>query len=282
MLLLPVTCFYCQKIFFLEKKRINENRKLHRNLFCSPPCVSTSRMKRLEFICDNPHCKKVFLRIPSRVSTKNYCSRHCSSVINNALSPKKTKVIKYCLRCNKQCLYGRWYCSVKCKSMNERLSKEKIIRAIRNFYRHNQRVPFKNEAPYVMSARKQFGSWNKAIMAAGFPPNPVKFSNKYLATDGHNCDSQAEKIIDEWLCIRKIPHQRHVPYPGNTHLTADFVVKEYWLEYFGLAGRLARYDELKEEKEQLVREYKLKLISLYPKDLNPVDKLNTLLSKLIG
>jgi hypothetical protein len=47
--------------------------------------------------------------------------------------------------------------------------------------------------------QQRFGSWNNAIRLAGFEPNSVIFSKKFLAKDGHVCDSYAEKIIDDWL-----------------------------------------------------------------------------------
>ena len=34
------------------------------------------------------------------------------------------------------------------------------------------------------SKKKIFSTWNKAVIAAGFKPNPVKFANKYIAEDG--------------------------------------------------------------------------------------------------
>ena len=53
-------------------------------------------------------------------------------------------------------------------------------------------------------AREIFGSWNNAVEAAGFKPNPVLFAEKHTADDGHHCDSLAEKIIDDWLNSQKI------------------------------------------------------------------------------
>ncbi len=73
------------------------------------------------------------------------------------------------------------------------------------------------------AVRRIFGSWNKAITIAGFKPNPVKFANKFVAEDGHRCDSMAEKIIDDWLFIRNIKHETKISY-NHHQMTADFKI----------------------------------------------------------
>lgn len=145
---------------------------------------------------------------------------------------------------------------------------------------HNQRVPLKREFSRTKSARVRFGSWNNAIKAAGFKPNPVMFARRHKANDGHICDSFAEKIIDDWLYARKINHKRSIPYPTNLGLRVDFIVGDYWIEFFGLHGQHKRYDELKKEKLKLVKEYNLKFIEIYPKDLFPNNKLDKVLNPL--
>lgn len=128
------------------------------------------------------------------------------------------------------------------------------------------------------ATRRYFGTWNNAIIAAGFEPNPVLFAKHHIANDGHICDSLAEKIIDDYLSERKIKHERSIPYPEGSY-TADFKIGKKIVEYFGLAGEHKRYDELKEIKQRMVKRYKLKLIEIYPKDLFPVHNLENLLGK---
>jgi hypothetical protein len=110
------------------------------------------------------------------------------------------------------------------------------------------------------------------------------FAKKFIANDGHRCDSLSEKIIDDWFRARKIKHQIIVPYPDpeNRKLTADFLVKNYWIEFFGLSGELKKYDELKKRKIRLAKKYKLNLIKIYPQHLFPKNKLNKLLKFLIS
>lgn len=126
-------------------------------------------------------------------------------------------------------------------------------------------------------ARKVFGTWNKAVEAAGFNPNPVLFAEKHIANDGHKCDSVAEKIIDDWFYTRKIKHKRRVPYPEDSSLTADFVTENNWIEFFGLAGEIKEYDKLLKRKQMLSKKYKLQLIEIYPKDLFPVNRLSEII-----
>ena len=67
------------------------------------------------------------------------------------------------------------------------------------FYKLNKRIPVKKEMYDAYGkARDVFGTWNKAIEIAGYEPNPVMFAKRCVARDGHQCDSLAEKIIDEW------------------------------------------------------------------------------------
>ncbi len=155
-------------------------------------------------------------------------------------------------------------------------SKQKIIKSIRVFFLKHNRVPLKREFIHEKVTRKLFGSWNKAITAAGYKPNPVKFAEKCIANDGHKCDSLAEKIIDDWLFDRKIPHQTKVPYNKN-NMTADFKIGDTYIEFFGLKGELEKYDNLVAKKEQLFKKNNLRVIKIYPSDLFPRNKLNEIL-----
>lgn len=123
-------------------------------------------------------------------------------------------------------------------------------------------------------SRNIFGTWNKAIEAAGFAPNPVMFAKKFIAKDGHKCDSLAERIIDDWFYARKIAHERNTLYPGDYGLKVDFRIRNYWVEFFGLSGELKTYDQLKRKKLRLAQKLNLKLVSIYPSDIFPKSKLD--------
>lgn len=148
-----------------------------------------------------------------------------------------------------------------------------LITKIQEFYKKNSRIPLKREFNSLRVFRSHFGSWNNAIRAAGFEPNPVLFSKKFTARDGHKCDSFAEKIIDDWLYAHRIKHERNTPYQG-TKMTADFSLSPRTLvEFFGLAGVQKKYDKLIGRKREICREQDVCLIEIYPKDLFPKNRL---------
>ena len=162
-----------------------------------------------------------------------------------------------------------------------KIPRSRLLEEIESFHRETGRVPLKRETHHYIAYRRVFGTWNNAIKAAGLAPNPVRFAHKFIANDGHKCDSLSEKIIDDWLNARKIEHRINVPYPGNNRFTADFVVGNHWIEFFGLSGEHERYDELKEQKVGVAKDHALALIEIYPQDLFPEFKLEKRLAILL-
>lgn len=259
--LIKVICSNCGSDFSVSLKRFNESNKRKWKFFCSTPCRNSSKLTGKIIKCDNPACKKTFYRAANEINaTGNYCSSNCSAIISN---PKRkgqkysitykgptttekvlkiSKLVLHTKKClNPQCTNliaeSRKFCSNACQwkysSPGIEEIKVKVISEIKNFVFIHRRIPVKRECYGIYKgARVAFGTWNNAIKAAGFDPNPVLFAKKYMAKDGHKCDSLAEKIIDDWLFSHKVNHQIHVPYPGQKHLTADFVVGDRWIEFF--------------------------------------------------
>lgn len=163
-------------------------------------------------------------------------------------------------------------------------TKEQLIGLIRQFHRSCGRAPTKREFYHRWQPfRRVFGSWNKAVVAAGFEPNPVLFAKKWKSKDGHSCDSLSEKIIDDRLYLNKLYHERNVFYPGQKKFTVDFLVdNSHWLEFVGLAGSLRSYDRLFSRKVRLAKENGIRIIKVYPKDLFPLKKLSARLRGIIG
>lgn len=225
--------------------------------------------------CSRPGCLITFNRVPSQVKkVKNlYCSRSCAASVNNKKYPKRIALVKKCKICNKEFVNNKDYCSRKCGDLGKIISREKIITLIQEFCFKNGRIPYKNEFSQAKAARLRFETWNKAVVAAGFRPNPVRFANKYIANDGHKCDSLAEKIIDDWLNFKKINHLKSPRYP-NSRFTSDFKVGNTYIEFFGLANELDKYDRLKEEKLKMISENNYNLIKIYPKDIYPISNLD--------
>lgn len=275
-----IPCSYCNKRFFKDNRHINENLKLGHKFYCSTECQSSFKNKRIQSRCQNPVCNKEFIKRRCEVSRNNYCSRFCAATVNNTKFPKKVAMIRKCKYCRERMFKYRIYCSVKCKAIDKTISKEEIIEQIIEFYKKYGRIPLKREFHRYSAARERFGDWNNAIKVAGFKPNPVMFSDNCVANDGHSCDSVAEKMIDDYLYSQNIPHQRCIPYP-ESECTIDFKIGDTFVEYFGLAGEHSRYDELRKIKQGLVRKFRLKLVEIYPKDLIPFSKLESILNKII-
>ncbi len=271
-------CTWCKKEFTRAKGRVSEAKRFGWKSYCSFICQGKALSKRVTFSCARSGCNKKFFRSPHEIrSTALYCSRRCAAIINNQRRPKKKALMSQCAHCHNS-FEGTWtYCSVACKNHNQTISTERISQKIKDFYHTNGRIPLKREFLHAKAARYRFGTWNHAIEAAGFKPNPVLFAEKHIANDGHACDSFAEKIIDDWLTSKRLRHKRSVPYPDEKRLTADFVVGNRWIEFFGLAGELKQYDALVKKKQQLARKYRLPFVALYPKDLFPINHLSTIL-----
>jgi len=114
--------------------------------------------------------------------------------------------------------------------------------------------------------QQRFGSWNNAIRLAGFEPSSVIFLKKFIAKDGHICDSCAGKTIDDWLDKYKTKHERNFPY-SNQKMTADFTIGNVRIEYFGLRGPNKVYDQIIQIKRNICQRDGLKLLEIYPSDL---------------
>lgn len=271
-----VVCANCKKDFLKDKRHINENLKLSNNFYCSSKCQYSFKNKQIELECENSTCANRFKRAPHSISPHNFCSHPCAATFSNTKKwgPKKPKRLL-----TKEEKIKIWTEASRNRAKNYWLShgKDYIISRIQVFVVKNRRIPVKREMGGIYHpARRYFGNWNNAIIAAGFKPNPILFAEHQIANDGHSCDSIAEKLIDDYLHEKGILHERNIPYPEGEY-SADFKIGDKWVEYFGLAGEHKRYDELRAIKQKLVRKYKISLIEIYPKDLYPHNKLAAIL-----
>ena len=275
-----VYCKNCNRVIYRSIGRINENIKLEHNFYCSKKCEFKYKTKKKKLFCEN--CGKSFLRTPNDIFTHNYCSRSCAAIINNKKRPKRNAEMIKCKNCGKK--FKKWisgnkkYCSFVCRRNAEQWKPDELIKIIKNYVKKVKRIPSKRELKNIDdSCRKIFGSWNNAVLAAGFVPNRSHDNRMYKrantkATDGHLCDSISEALIDNWLAKNNIPHKRDVPYPTTNH-KADWKIfskdKEIFVEYFGLTNDSPRYDRSIKEKEMLCKKQNIYLIAIYPKDLYP-------------
>lgn len=286
--LIKIKCAFCGREYFREIGRVNEAKKFGWNQYCSKECQRRAKFKRVEKPCGNPNCKKLVSRtlkdFRKSKSGLIFCSRSCAATVNNKKHPKRhlEPKFKICIKCGKQFLKRKGYfkyCSPECKNkVRPRYTPQKLIEIIRRKVQELGRVPTRRELENIDNAcRKFFGSWNNAVIAAGFQPNRSHNQRMYKclkikACDGHLCNSISESIIDDWLSENKIHHEKDIPYP-ETHHKTDWAIfinnRKIFIEYFGLANDSPRYDRTIEEKKKLCHKYKIELIEIYHWDLYP-------------
>ena len=85
---------------------------------------------------------------------------------------------------------------------------------------------------------------------------------KQRALDGHVCDSNSEKIVDNFLFKNGIKHDIHVKYPDGKKI-CDFMVNDIYIEYAGLYNSFKSYNTKIEYKINYCKENNLKLYILY-------------------
>lgn len=291
--LLSTPCSACTKLFLQRKNHITENFKLGHNLYCSEKCQFNHRKTGEYLTCDNSLCKNSFYRVKNDILKYNYCSQSCAAIVNNQRYPKWPK--RYCAKCRREFKNRESkYCSSKCgwsAFKSHRMPKygsEEICEIINKLAKKLGRSPARRELGSTSHmAIRSFGTWNNAILAASLIPNRSDDNRMYRRTktrakDGHACDSISEAIVDNWLHRNQIKHARNVGYPSTNHL-ADWSIKngKIFIEYFGLAKDSPRYDQSIEQKQKLCKEHDIKLISIYPKDLYPINQLDKILNRLI-
>ncbi len=87
---------------------------------------------------------------------------------------------------------------------------------------------------------------------------------RYTGKDGHELLSGLEMRVDDWLFEHDIKHVYEPPLPFRGK--ADFLVKDIYIEVWGVSHNAAYSDRVK-EKVRLYKKNGLKLIGLYPKDV---------------
>ena len=287
-----VLCTVCGDSIWRDRGRVNENMKLRHNSYCSRACESLYKTKKRSLFCDNPGCRKEFLRVPNDILVRNYCSQSCAAHVNNQKFPKRGRGFRICgySLCALRFIGKTRYCSHICYAASRKKhTTEELIGKLRQVNGEFGRVPAKREVKSLAGACiHAFSSWNNALFAAGLVPNRSHNQRMYKrvntrAKDGHQCDSISEAIVDNWLADHAIEHARDVLYP-TTHHKADWNIGKIFVEYFGLAKDSPRYDRAIKRKRNLCRAHHIQLIEIYPEDLYPnialEHKLNGLLKDI--
>src|SRR5258708_1672901 len=288
--LVKVDCSHCGKKFLKYYVYVRDNKNLGHEFYCSSRCQFENRKTGAWLLCENESCKKQFYRVKNAVLKHNFCSKSCAAIVNNRRYPKWPK--RFCLTCGKEFKNrSSDYCSSKCgwsaqQNHHYKHAISDIVPTIKKLGKELGRSPARRELGNMSHAAiREFGSWNKAIEAAGLKPHRSDSQKMYRRTktkarDGHVCDSISEAIIDNWLHKHKIPHARDAKYPTTKH-RADWSIQggKVFIEYFGLAKDSPRYDREIKIKQELCRKNKIKLLEIYSSDLYPTVSLsNKLLS----
>lgn len=125
--------------------------------------------------------------------------------------------------------------------------------------------------------KRNFGYVSILLIACGIEPTVNYCSgNKYIANDGHKCDSSKEVVIDDFLSENGIEHEVHVSYP-NSKTKCDFKVGDTWIEYAGLTDK-ANYKKDLDNKIKFAKINNLKQIVLYDTAINTLNKLKAALT----
>jgi len=132
-------------------------------------------------------------------------------------------------------------------TLKRKWTKETIIEAIQRFYKENNKIPQFNlwhsnnstsGYPSTCALVNYFGSWNKAIHAAGFDPNINDgFGNRTTGLDGHLYRSRAEAEFCNRFLFEKYEYSIEPKYPNPYNKYYDWYVKELDL-YIELDGEI--------------------------------------------
>ena len=116
----------------------------------------------------------------------------------------------------------------------------------------------------LLNAFETLGSGQKYI-----PQSNSTEIGKYKTEDGHWVRSQAEARIDDWLFNHNLTHAyEYRIQKGNKFKKCDFYLPTYnlYIEYWGLIGN-PEYDTSRKDKLQFYNNNQLKLVELFPRDI---------------
>lgn len=305
---IEIECPQCRLMFFKSASHHKHNLAKGLRSYCSTACSNASKRKYQELRC--LVCTTSFVQ---RSSSQKFCSNSCAAVFNNKErgprsadtkqristsvlttlvnrvdSDKADKFIsdnthRSCSVCSRQfkpTSTGKKTCSASCghvlRTGHPMYSESEVIQYLAQSEQALGRTPQRRELDvgYVTAAKRLFGSYNKALLACGIPPNSFKYQkNAVVCKDGHTCDSINESYVDEWLFTHNIPHTPHTKYPVDRKFMCDFFLptKGIWLEFLGIYSN-KQYDSHYEEKLLYLKEHGIHPICLYPSDLNKLDR----------
>jgi hypothetical protein len=166
---------------------------------------------------------------------------------------------------------------------NKIITKESIIEHILLFYKNNNRIPqirdweYNFKYPNHVTVKKYFGTWNKAIEAAGFTPNNDDgFGIRIKAKDGYLYRSHYETTFVNKFLYSQYNYSIEPKYPEPYYKFYDWYIPELNL-YIELDGDLR--PEVMKEKIRINSKLGRKLLVVKDKDINKFDTLTELVRK---
>lgn len=99
------------------------------------------------------------------------------------------------------------------------------------------------------------------------PQLVAETTHVWRCSDGHKARSRDEWRIDEWLAANGILHEREPKLKG---MRPDWRVGRVYVEYWGLAGAQG-YEARRAEKLALYKRRRLRVIELFPEDLDDLE-----------
>lgn len=141
--------------------------------------------------------------------------------------------------------------------------------------RFQEVLPLMERCFYPSRYAQALGGHIPALFATGrLGTTPIvrgSIGYRALAEDGHVCNSLAEKVIDDWMYRKGIPHEKEPVYPGSVRaivggrVRADWRVGDTYVEYFGLQSS-PDYARKTAAKLDACAQTGVRVLALYPGD----------------
>lgn len=187
---------------------------------------------------------------------------------------KPTSLKKYCKSYNELLLRNSINPTIN--TPHNKWSKESLINNIKEFVRLENRIPQSCEIqPAESIYRHNFGSWNKAIKAAGFIPSTNDgYGNRTFAKDGILYRSKAEAYFVDNFLYSKYSYEYERKY-DNHNKYYDFYLPELDL-YIELDGEIR--PQVIDEKIEINKKENKNLLVIKTKDIYNKKDLNEFIS----
>ncbi len=255
--------------------------------YCNKKCKSDNT-KFLSWINVRSHTRICKESTGEYFIDQNIGSLHYTEFLNTDSFYIKAKYPNLKATCKniKNCFKKR---NINIGTLQRKWDKNTIIKVIRQFYRKNSRLPQTKDweldtsisgYPNTKTVQNHFGSWNKAIKAAGFEPN---LQNSYgintYGLDKHLYRSRYEaKFCDKFL-FKQYDYNIEPKYPKPYEYFYDWYIEELDL-YIELDGGL-RPERIK-KKIEINKNLNRKLLVVSPSSIRDYNNLQNILSPSIS